>query len=190
MLNTNALSLKSSLCAHICPNGLPARHEKRTRSFQGGRREKNAYRVGWSASGGSSNASPLNPLRSWIFSTWKASRSQRWASSRRLTLRSGSVTLSAAAMHSFARLRYSSPVAISPKRSNQPVIADRRVLDCLLAESTDPPCQQVSKWSVEPLGFSKSLPLPDDFRLAVATISELHFGPHPSLFSPCRPSQF
>jgi len=62
-----------------------------------------------------------------------------------------------------------SPLGISPKRSNQPVIADRRVLDRLLAESTDLLSRQVSKWSVEPLGFSKSSPLPDDFPLAAAT---------------------
>src|SRR5216683_2978947 len=55
------------------------------------------------------------------------------------------------------------------QRSNQPVISDRRVLDCLLAESTDLLSRQVSKWSVVPLGFSKSSPLPDDFPLAAAT---------------------
>jgi len=63
----------------------------------------------WSP-GGSNRASPLKPLRSSIFSTWKASRIHRWASWRRLILRSGSATWSAAAMHSFARVRYRSPV--------------------------------------------------------------------------------
>jgi len=39
------------------------------------------------------------------------------------------------------------------KRSNQPVISDQRVLDRLLAESTDLLSRQVSKWSVVPLEF-------------------------------------